>query len=360
MVSTFLPVGIETPTGIKITSVSRKKLKTMIMKAFCYRQMCAVALLAGLFSGCAKSSVSDDGDGMEPMRFGRTEVMSRAAVTNDGFLRDGNSFRVWGRYHSATDGSFTPTNVFEGTEVTREGEAWTYTDTRYWLPGFSYNFRALYPAGLAGVTFDEDAVLLSIADYDGKGQDDILYATPGEIKAVQGAMPAVALDFRHVLSRVVFEGAVHPVLNMGVTVTSVKVYGVAVSGSWRGEVSAENPCGTWTAGTELASADEPYATAGSDIALPASGEARGVLDVLMVPQAIPVGAEIEITYRYADGAERTSRAGLNMNSGSFGRVWKPGAVYRYRFTIYDADYILFERPVVEAWVDADGGNYIIQ
>lgn len=294
------------------------------------------------------------------MRFGKADVVSRAAVTNEGFLGEGNRFRVWGMYRSTTDASFTPTRVFDGTEVTCEGGAWTYADTRYWLPGFSYNFRALYPASLEGVAFDEDAVLLSIADYDGRRQDDILYAVPEEIKAVQGPMPAVALDFRHVLSRVVFEGAVHPVLNMGVTVTSVKVYGVAVSGSWRGEVSAENRGGTWTAGTELAPAGDPYAEGSDEISLPTSGEAWGVLDVLMIPQAIPVDAEIEITYRYADGAERTSRAGLNMNSDSFGRVWKPGAVYRYRFTIYYADYILFERPVVEAWVDADGGNYIIQ
>lgn len=329
-----------------------------MMKDFCYRYVVAMALVAVSLSSCTKTSVSGDEEEGMVVRFGKTDVVSRAAITNEGFLAEGNSFQVWGAYRSTTDASFTPTLVFNGTNVTREGEAWTYTDMRYWLPGFRYNFRALYPVDLEGVTFDENAVLLSIAEYDGRGQDDILYAAPGEIKAVQGMMPAVALDFRHVLSRVVFVGAVLPALGKEVTVTSVKVYGMAVKGKWTG--TAEAPCGTWTASGERATDVLPYASNNSGVRFPTTGESRVVLEVLMIPQSIPADAVVEITYNYGDGVNRTQRANLNAVSVSFGATWKPGAGYRYSFTVGDADYILFERPAVTEWIDADGGNYIIQ
>lgn len=331
----------------------------MMMKDFCYRYVVAMVLVVSL-SGCTKTSVSGDEEERVPVRFGKADVVSRSVVTNEGFLGEGNRFRVWGMYHSTTDASFTPMRVFDGTEVTRKGGAWTYTDTRYWLPGFSYNFRALYPASLKGVAFDEDAVLLSIAEYDGRGQDDILYATPGEIKAIQGPMHAVALDFRHVLSRVVFEGAVLPALGKEVTVTSVKVYGMAVKGAWTGRVAADAPCGRWTAGEEKATSGSPYASNVDGVTFPATGESRVVLEVLMIPQAIPADAMIEITYNYDDGIGRTQRANLNGVSASFGATWKPGSGYRYSFTVGDTDNILFERPAVTEWIDADGGNYIIQ
>ncbi len=331
---------------------------------------------AVLLSGCVKTVVQDGGNDLSPMQFGKSEVMTRSIVTNDSFENEGTVFNVWGTYHSSSDRNFIPVDVFSGTEVTKTGSKWSYDDTRYWLPGFRYNFRALHPAVLAAspgmVSYsyaqDEDHphgnpdnAVLSISSYDGRSGHDILYAASGPIAAVLGKMPAVAFDFNHILAYVLFEGAVDPSVDREVEIVSAKFYGVSATGSC---TSAPSPAGTWdVTGGEKSTGQNPYAETSQVLSLTSkyvSVFPRGS-EILMIPQDIQTGTMFEIQYRYTSGntALRTVRTDISSIGASF-KGWKAGSTYRYRFCIGDTDFIVFDKPTVTEWIDQDGGNYIIQ
>lgn len=343
---------------------------------FSLKSSLAAAFSVVLLQGCVKTVVHEPGESLAPMRFGEPEILTRSLVTDGMFGKEGAVFNVWGTYHSPGDRDFLPTDIFDGTEITRTGTAWTYGEPRYWLPGFRYNFRALYPSGLAGspgmVSYsypqdqdhpagNPDNAVLSIDDYDGRSGHDILYASAGPIDAVKGNMPAVALDFRHILSYIVFEGAVDPSVNRTVELVSARLYGNVAVGSWQ---SGSSPEGTWNvSGGEKATAASPYASV-SDV-LPLTSEYTSVFpegkEVLMIPQTVQAGTIFEIQYRYTTGntSLRTVRTDISSVGAAFS-AWRPGSRYRYRFTIGDTDFIVFDTPSVTEWSDADGGNYIIQ
>ncbi len=225
---------------------------------------------AVLLSGCVKTMVQDGGDDLSPMQFGKSEVMTRSIVTNDSFENEGTVFNVWGTYHSSSDRNFIPVDVFSGTKVTKTGSKWSYDDTRYWLPGFRYNFRALHPAVLAAfpgmVSYsyaqDEDHphgnpdnAVLSISSYDGRSGHDILYAASGPIAAVRGKMPAVAFDFNHILAYVLFEGggnslrqALRSNCNRLMDISSVSCR--HLGRDRRGEIDSPKPLCLYFAGSE--------------------------------------------------------------------------------------------------------------
>ena len=109
-------------------------------------------------------------------------------------------FSVWG-YMNAVDGV-----VFDDELVSRNGDAWTYNEIQYWLPGNNYYFAAF-----AGDRSAVDA-LPQTMDANGLGEvkftnvdgtNDILYAEAVVENAKRDNAP-VALTFQHLLSKVKF------------------------------------------------------------------------------------------------------------------------------------------------------------
>lgn len=133
-----------------------------------------------------------------------------------------SGFSVYGGYQTVTD-------VFENTVVSSEdGTNWTYSPTRYWVDGQSYNFAAFAPATAGGTkTFNYGDGHLDITDYvaDINTPVDLVYAEATATGKASGNTP-VELTFGHIMSwiKIVFQN------NFGdgvkVQVTNVDITGV--------------------------------------------------------------------------------------------------------------------------------------
>ena len=109
-------------------------------------------------------------------------------------------FSVWG-YMNAVDGV-----VFDDELVSRSGDAWTYNEIQYWLPGNNYYFAAFAGDRSAVDTLPQtmDANGLGEVKFTNvDGTNDILYAEAVVENAKRDNAP-VALTFQHLLSKVKF------------------------------------------------------------------------------------------------------------------------------------------------------------
>ena len=106
--------------------------------------------------------------------------------------------------------------VLTDEDVTRGTSGWTYRNTQYWMPNHTYYFAALSPANTNNITSKTLATgeaaklgLGEIAYTNVAGTEDLLYAvekttTPDYATLTNNGMPAVALEFKHLLSKVKF------------------------------------------------------------------------------------------------------------------------------------------------------------
>ena len=117
-----------------------------------------------------------------------------------------NAFKVYG----TVTGNENTVNVYEGAEVTRGeasyGDAWTCTQTEYWIPNATYAFQAVVDGEISNGKIEYTVG----QDKDGDNISDLLYATAsatttasstptGDIKS-----DCVAFTFQHLLSKVGF------------------------------------------------------------------------------------------------------------------------------------------------------------
>lgn len=105
-----------------------------------------IPAVACLLGACTESTGPDmeTSGNSGAIRFAGPAVTRAAIDDADGMLTDGNSFSVWGNYTDGTGG--TATSVFNAEKVTYVSGMWGYEGTRYWLPGNTYDFYALYPS----------------------------------------------------------------------------------------------------------------------------------------------------------------------------------------------------------------------
>lgn len=152
---------------------------------------------------------------------------------------------------SATNGTST---FFDGDVVTNNGGVWKDAVTRYWPTGGTLDFYAHVNAGSTFTWSPTEAPKFTdfapVAAVD--QQADLLYAVAtGQSKAANGA-DAVALNFRHALSQIVFQAKnTNPNLY-------VEIYGVSVC-----QVDGN---GTFTFPTESTAPNIPHgATTGNPV-----------------------------------------------------------------------------------------------
>ena len=127
----------------------------------------------------------------------------RAAVDPSTTLETIQGFNVWG-FMDDVNGV-----IFEGDEVTRSGNTWTYSPTQYWAPSHTYYFAALSPIGGQWTlnTANGGTLGAGIVNFvNNDGSEDLLYAkaivtTEADINKQPGA---VKLQFQHLLSKVKF------------------------------------------------------------------------------------------------------------------------------------------------------------
>ena len=114
------------------------------------------------------------------------------------------AFDVWA-FMDETDGT-----VFEGQDVEKKGDAWTYSPLQYWTPGHTYYFGALAPMNSKNWNLNTananklGAGVVSFTNVD--GTEDLLYAATSVTTSdnINEQPKSVMLTFNHLLSKVKF------------------------------------------------------------------------------------------------------------------------------------------------------------
>ncbi|MCD7816542.1 MAG: fimbrillin family protein, partial [Bacteroides sp.] len=173
---------------------------------------------------------------------------------------------------------------------------------QYWIPGMTYNFYGVYPAGYGSCT---NSGVITVEGFDCSEAVDLMTATATGLLGDDA--PTVAMEFRHELARVKVS-----VESNGATVDGLKVYGVGYKGNFSSGVPSK-----WT----VTGTAEENTT-------PLSGETE--LDMLLLPTTDLTNAKLKVTYHYGNDASatRTDDASLAIAEG-----WTAGQQYHYKVSI---------------------------
>ena len=163
-----------------------------------------IPAVACLLGACTESTGPDmeTSGNSGAIRFAGPAVTRAAIDDADGMLTDGNSFSVWGNYTDGTGG--TATSVFNAEKVTYVSGMWGYEGTRYWLPGNTYDFYALYPSvetlgdAVSSATCTDGT--FTVKGFDATKGHDLMTAKKTGISVMAGQTEPpgpVALKFQH-------------------------------------------------------------------------------------------------------------------------------------------------------------------
>lgn len=252
-----------------------------------------------LTAACTDELAENPADGARPISF--TPAAETRAVVEGTTLPSGSSFSVWGWYGT---GNEINKNVFNNITVTESGGTWGYTGgTQYWIPGMTYNFYGVYPAGYGSCT---NSGVITVEDFDCSKAVDLMTAT--HTRTYDGTnADAVNMQFKHELARVKVS-----VESNGATVDGLKVYGVGYQGNFN---SGNTP--KWTV-TETATEENTQLSETTE------------LDMLLLPVTELTNAMLKVTYYYGSDASatRTAEASLTIAGG-----WAAGQQYHYKASI---------------------------
>ena len=137
--------------------------------------------------------------------------VTRAAVDPSITTGTIDNFSVWGY---VKNNAGTLGEVFDAVEVTKAGEAWTYSPLQYWVANNQYNFFALATNTetkyIAKEALDENKLAATgigeISFTNEDGSEDLLYATASATTgpSITTAPAPVKFVFDHLLSKVKF------------------------------------------------------------------------------------------------------------------------------------------------------------
>ena len=343
------------------------------MKLFSLRILLnAAAALSLLVSASSCINVTpDSGDQAEHYIGFTSSVETKALVESS---EDMEKFAVWA-YYTEADGNYV--DVFgeidqEGTgvEVRKENGSWVYGDLRWWQFEVPYNFFAVYPADVQGVSLQSAVVpFLTITGYDisaNTGEDLMLATTPDIIYQVGDVTQPVSLQFSHLLSRI--DLVCRPYSEQAVDgyeprVHSAELYGLGTEASFSSDqfTAGNAQRNGWTVSEEsLTTENSPFAEA----TIPAGGQEINVRtelmsDVLVFPQqTFRPGMAFKIEWS-ATGDDNTRSSVIELISLPLD-AWIGGKHYVYTFTISPEGRIIFDTPSVQKWDEAVGGIIIVE
>ena len=206
------------------------------------------------FTACTSEDVVDESVQSNAIGFQNVVTKESRVVNSDNF----GAFHVYGYYTKSVEGSADPTvvSVFNGETILKNaaGDAWTYDNTRYWVPGGRYFFYAYScenmeaPTGtavfdLGGETTADRALCLNNYVLH---NHDLVYAEQegnagGGIVGKEQDNEKVSLNFSHILSRVraTFKSAFAS--GYQIKVSNVKLVGVRNEGNF-----APRPSYAWS------------------------------------------------------------------------------------------------------------------
>ena len=261
-------------------------------------------------------------------------------------------FNVWGYMKN------TNAVMFNGDEVTKVGDEWTYGELQYWTPNNTYYFAALAPMNSANwkaETAGANAYGLGVVSFDNvDGTEDLLYAsacvtTPDLATMTAMGVEPVKLNFSHLLSKVKFtfvngfatDNASIVVKNVQMTAPAAGTIDLAVANWWDND---DWKLGNGTVSLAFGDVAELAAGAGAASAaerltIPADGTYE--YNVTFTVE-LYIGGTLAMT---ADKEVKVSDVALNMSKG-----------YNFKAIITPEHLgllpIVFEVEEVKDWVDA--------
>ena len=345
-------------------------------------------ILAGLpLVGSLSACSSDSADQPRPtdradLNFRVADVASRSTLINGDNLT-GHSFSVWGDMVSNDNvGSSAPIKIFDATEVSYSGSAWTYADKQYWYPGNTYSFVALCPSGLVEATYENSGLSFPYVYPESYDQvEDLIVATHSRKYDAGKGLNTVDFRFSHIFSRLNFVATYDnsSPANSGVTINSIALRGVGTASTFATRpqpLASSEPVGTKTDDAGVASGSlwsTPTATGtifefnDLDVTLDATAEHSRheffpvATDPLMViPQTLTSDVEVVITYTPSNQAPKEVVSYLLHTAvASHDGRWLPGRSYTYSFKVGADEIIIFNTPEESGWNDSEGANFII-
>ena len=167
------------------------------------------ALAVGMFTACSQDETISQQSPMQ-ISFDGAFVSNATRAAVDPSITTGSieKFNVWGY----VDNSQGTGQVFNDVDVTKNGNAWTYSPLQYWAPNNVYHFFALatnrennYQDEVADEILAESGIgEISFTNVD--GTEDLLYATATAEtpETIKEAPAPVKFVFDHLLSKVKF------------------------------------------------------------------------------------------------------------------------------------------------------------
>lgn len=150
-----------------------------------------ILIFAALAAGMASCTSEEPVQVSDSYAIGFSTYVGKATRAGDVNTESLTSFAVYGG---------TEKTEFNGTEVTKQNGAWTYSPVQYWEKDAKYKFAAVAPA-VSGASYDFASNKLTVANYS-PADDDLIVASTNEITGKEADNSAVALNFKHALSKV--------------------------------------------------------------------------------------------------------------------------------------------------------------
>lgn len=316
-------------------------------KFFFFAAAAAIAMTA-----CTKTQTTAVSEG-NLIRFSNSFVdnVTKADVTNESI----KSFWVFGNYNNTTESKWVPlfNNVQVNGTATGSGNVWKPAQNAYWVVNENHAFGA-YADGTSalseGVAFDPATKKLTFTDYSA-GANDLIAATTDNALTWDGNgdAPAVALTFKHLLSKVKFTFKTSAADTYIMKVTALKCTNAVQTASVD---FTNNTLGTWTGDVT----EDAYAF--DDIADFAEGGSAESVVRYVIPQENTNAINVSFTVTLSDESGE-------LNDGNFtGTLAIPetnalvaGNSYNFEVTIepHQVDDtmkpIQFEVTTVEGWAE---------
>ncbi len=282
---------------------------------------------------CTTVVVDNSETDLYRISFGNPHTESRAVVEGVN-LPAATSFVVWGGYGNDIQ-SVDATNLFDAVLVSEDNGIWNYEGGfRYWVPGYTYNFYAVYPNSVVSSCTPDGTISVTGFDCSQTGTEalDLMTAQNTGITYSGGDVPPAPVDlkFSHELAKVKFT-----VQNSGaatnVNFTKFKINGVPYIGKLE-KTTTPNENRVWS---ELANTKSDDGKLQSSFELEAVDATKNVFgDMLMIPVADLTNAEIEYSYSCDGGEVRSATIPINTSTVT---AWKHGQNYSYSITMSTAD-----------------------
>lgn len=285
-----------------------------------------------LMPGCTSPIGSGDdlSSSTLAINFGTPQADTRAAVNSSTNMGE---FSVWGWYGKDGTNSY---NVFNNETVSRSDNSWDYTGgTRYWIPGYEYNFYGVYPVKIGSCTAN-GLITVNTFDCSNFGEDAVDLMTATATGDGNNPQP-VAMEFKHLLAKV---NIVATVEGGNCTVTSATFSGMAIKGNY-------NSSAGWTdttTGSFTNSESKVLNTTGIDL----------LGDLLLIPQTVTDEFKIKVNYTL-DGKEQTPK---EITLPTSINQWNAGQSYKYTLT-FKGNNIIFTVNVA-SWGHSTGGIITVE